>query len=344
MKKLKKIMAGIMAVATITSFGAMNVSAERSWQIVDTEKIVFSYRIEPSYTGQDAYYEYHEFLIDENYNMCGLDACTPKMLVVRMVNGAEPELPEGIEASKLSEFQLRTAITDACWTNSESLDTPIEVTDDVYRIHGFKTSEETYEYQQDILESGKADYAEPIYYQSYGVAVPEDMPSYFERNGIEDSGFGENLFAIRLRFDSAEQAESFDVSSIEGVEENLYAKLVHENDVYFQLVKEAEGEILTNVLIDLQESEEVNNMKVDLIYCCLESAESGSYNIVIPDDYAVGDVDCNSDINLYDVIEIAKNIMGMREFSESELILADYDDNGKVDLYDAVEIAKKLLK
>lgn len=343
MKKTRRFLAVILSAIMAVTMGTSSVSAERSWQIVDTDKIVFSYRIEPSYTGPDAYYEYHEFLIDENYNMCGLDVCTPKALVVRMINGAEPELPEGIEASKLSKYQLRTAITDGCWTNSERLDTPIEVTDDVYRIHGFKTSEETYEYQQNILESGKADYAEPVYYQSYGVAVPDDMQLYFEKNGIENTNFDNNLFTVRLEFDSTEQAENFDVTTIDGVEENLYAKLVHENDVYFQLVKEAEGEILTDVLIDLQESEETNNMKVNLLYLCLESPEGGSDNIVIPNDYAVGDVDCNSDINLYDIVEIAKNIMGMRKLSESELILADYDDNGEVNLYDAIGIAKSIM-
>ena len=57
-----------------------------------------------------------------------------------------------------------------------------------------------------------------------------------------------------------------------------------------------------------------------------------------------GDISGNNMIDLYDAIEICKYIMGMRDFTEEELIIADYDYSGKVDLYDVIAIASKLLE
>lgn len=56
-----------------------------------------------------------------------------------------------------------------------------------------------------------------------------------------------------------------------------------------------------------------------------------------------GDISGNGSIDLYDAIEIAKSIMGMRTFTDEEKAIADYNGDGVVDLYDAIEIAKTLL-
>ena len=60
--------------------------------------------------------------------------------------------------------------------------------------------------------------------------------------------------------------------------------------------------------------------------------------------YMTGDISGNNMIDLYDAVEICKYIMGMRDFTEEELIIADYDYSGKVDLYDVIAIASKLLE
>lgn len=57
-----------------------------------------------------------------------------------------------------------------------------------------------------------------------------------------------------------------------------------------------------------------------------------------------GDITGDRQINLYDVIEIAKYILGMREFNSVESVIADYNVDGNVNIYDAIEIAKKLLE
>lgn len=59
--------------------------------------------------------------------------------------------------------------------------------------------------------------------------------------------------------------------------------------------------------------------------------------------YEVGDIDKNEKIDLYDVIFVAKYIMGMTELNEEQEALADYNTDGVVDLYDAIEIAKTLM-
>lgn len=57
-----------------------------------------------------------------------------------------------------------------------------------------------------------------------------------------------------------------------------------------------------------------------------------------------GDIDGNGTINLYDVIAVAKYMMGMITFNSDEMLLADYNEDSKVDLYDAVELAKLIMK
>lgn len=57
-----------------------------------------------------------------------------------------------------------------------------------------------------------------------------------------------------------------------------------------------------------------------------------------------GDVDNNGTVgDLYDVIEIAKYLIGTTVLSETTLFLADINCDGHINLYDAIEIAKTLL-
>ena len=57
----------------------------------------------------------------------------------------------------------------------------------------------------------------------------------------------------------------------------------------------------------------------------------------------LGDISGNGEIDLYDAIEIAKAIMGLRTFTAEEMIIAYFNKDGTVDLYDAIEIARTLL-
>lgn len=56
-----------------------------------------------------------------------------------------------------------------------------------------------------------------------------------------------------------------------------------------------------------------------------------------------GDINGDGVLNLYDVIEIAKSLIGMRTFTDEEKLIADYNHDGVVNLYDAIEVARTLL-
>ncbi|MCM1225864.1 MAG: ABC transporter substrate-binding protein [Clostridium sp.] len=62
------------------------------------------------------------------------------------------------------------------------------------------------------------------------------------------------------------------------------------------------------------------------------------------DDFLRGDISRNGKYDLYDAIEIAKYMVGIRTFTEEEMDIADYDNNGTVDLYDAIGIAVEMAK
>lgn len=68
--------------------------------------------------------------------------------------------------------------------------------------------------------------------------------------------------------------------------------------------------------------------------------KSTMFDIMI---YLKGDANGDEKIDLYDAIDIAKYLIGMRDYTYEEEIIADYNNDGKVDLYDAIGIAKYLL-
>lgn len=310
----------------------------RGEDIVDMDKIIFSIR---NYETSSPVYKYTEFLIDENYNINHSHVWAPDSVIVRMTDGSSPELNDGLKSEKLSKYQIGKMRYGAGWASYIDVK-DLEITDDVYYITGFENEDNANAYCDELLKSGKADCAEPVSYVDVSIAYADswDLTSSLERMGIDCDDFTENTFGFELVFDSAEEAESFDVSSIEGFAENLHASVIKDNVMYFQLTKEAEGEKMVNVLLALQEAEAVNELDV-MGYYFLESV--GESFGELPEDYAMGDTDYNNDVNLYDVINISKHIMGMEQLDELQQLLADYDDNGEVNLYDAVEIAKTLM-
>ncbi len=56
-----------------------------------------------------------------------------------------------------------------------------------------------------------------------------------------------------------------------------------------------------------------------------------------------GDLSYNDNIDLYDAIETAKVVMGMRTLTEQEAVIADFDRSGTVDLYDTIMLARFIL-
>lgn len=76
-----------------------------------------------------------------------------------------------------------------------------------------------------------------------------------------------------------------------------------------------------------------SNDNTDNLYIKNSTVQVGMY----------GDITGDGRIDLYDAIDIAKYLIGMRDYTYEEEIIADYNMDGKVDLYDAIGIAKYLL-
>ena len=341
MKKIRRLLTTLIASTVMAApMGVLSASAERSHDLADMDKVVFSIKDydNPLWSS----YEYGEFIIDENYNINHVFVWDSTSVAVRMTDGEAPEVEDdSLEVSKLSKYQLSNMGTGSKW--AVSYDVAFDVDDDVYCVSGFESTATAEIYCTNVLEGGKADYAKPISYVEYSVAYPDGASAseYLKENGVDSAAFGEDLFGFTLTFNSAEEAEGFDINSIADFADNLYTYEIVDNVMYFQLVKEAEGEIMTNVLCALQESEAVSEVGV-IPYAHLEDGETGTAG-EIPEDYPIGDADMNNVVDLYDVIAIAEYLIDMRTFDESEAILADYDENGTVDIYDAIAIAETLI-
>lgn len=58
--------------------------------------------------------------------------------------------------------------------------------------------------------------------------------------------------------------------------------------------------------------------------------------------YSVGDVNCDSEINISDVTLIQKYLASKVALTNEQILLADTDDDGTVDIFDVTHIQKRL--
>ncbi|MGN0622264.1 MAG: dockerin type I repeat-containing protein [Porcipelethomonas sp.] len=332
MKKIKRILS-ILSAVIISATGAVSVSAEWSSDPVDRDKIVFSARKEAD---SNSYYEYYEFWIDENYNINGAYFDMAKA-AVRMTDGTEPPYLNSNKqiASKLNKAQIAD-IQGGGWGAFSTID--IEYTDNLYYISGFESPQAAEEYCQKLLDEKKADYAEPVLHCSYGVASPVSASSDLEKLGVDNSGFADDLYVFYALFEDASAAENFDISSVDGFEENLQAKTVNGNTVYFQFNKEADGETAVKILSNLQKETTVKEL-YPLSYTVAES--TGGEVSSVPPAYDCGDVDRSGGTDVFDAVAIARHTVGKSEFDNVQSILADLNEDGEIDVFDAISVAKE---
>ncbi len=78
---------------------------------------------------------------------------------------------------------------------------------------------------------------------------------------------------------------------------------------------------------------------------CSTVVKNGTVTITdgISTTFLKGDVNKSGKVDLYDIIEICKSLMGMKTLTAEEKTLADFNGDGSVNLYDAIEIAKKIM-
>lgn len=96
--------------------------------------------------------------------------------------------------------------------------------------------------------------------------------------------------------------------------------------------------VLTDEMISENATQKAGKQNVTVTY--RNAVTAFEINVI---DAITGDVTRNGAVDLYDAIEIAKSLIGMRTFTETEAKIADYNKDGKVDLYDVIEIARYLM-
>lgn len=75
------------------------------------------------------------------------------------------------------------------------------------------------------------------------------------------------------------------------------------------------------------------------------AATKNSLKYNVSSGYALGDVDMNGSINIFDAVMVARSTVGKYEFeSDAQKALADMDGSGSVNIFDAVAIARKAME
>ena len=96
-------------------------------------------------------------------------------------------------------------------------------------------------------------------------------------------------------------------------------------------------------------TKDINMMLAKMMYCVRQIIPVTNMEAVLPrgDDYKepviTGDVNFDKSVNLYDVIWIASDLVGIFKLTEVQQEVGDINEDGMCNLYDAIEIAKTLM-
>lgn len=345
MKKMKKI---LCTLAAITMAAGCNVSAfaQNSYDILDVNKDELKLVISnETSTGRN------ELWVDNTYQYL-ISHLFKTTVAVRMTDGTEPP---SIADSNSNDIQKLTDIQKVnllCRETVWFMDVDdIDLSDELYVVRGFETAEAAEEYCKELVDSGKADYAEPIVTGELCYAHPANktLLDYFKKAGInydeskldEINAFNSDMFIFSVSCKDETATVEYLKENIEGFEECVSIAMEEGSTIYFQFENNADNETTTNVLKQMCDMESISNPMMPM-YSQLINKPNIQVN-AIPENYKSGDADMNEKIDLYDVVTIAKHMLGNFEMDDARKILADYDDSGEVDLYDAIGIAKILM-
>ncbi|MCM1227456.1 MAG: dockerin type I repeat-containing protein [Clostridium sp.] len=343
MKHLKKI-AVLLTVAAMSAVSTVSAFAE-SGNILDIrDNLVLTISNETTNGGSN------ELWIDNSYRYL-IAKIYKQKAAVRMTDGTvPPSAGEGKEqyVKKLTNVQKANLLSvETAWF----IDTDIKLADDLYIVEGFVSADETEKYCQQLIEEGKADYAQPIVAGTYFYCYPAgDLFNYF--NGIEYdydtaksdeiAAFSEDLLIFSMNCKDESSTIEFLNENVEGFEERVYAAVECDSKIYFQLKNEAEEADNVKVLEQLSALENFTAPFV-VKYAALTGDNPELQINSIPDKYKSGDVNMDENIDLYDAIRIAESMANIKTLTDVEFVLADIDGNDKVDLYDAIEVAKIMI-
>ena len=317
MKKIKKIMAGIMAAAMIASVGGMSVSAK-------------------------TYVE-----VDENgYPTEVVEALEYRGIVVTMPDDIAPTVDEiGIECD-IEGYDAESFVIGYkdCSNSGGWLITPTvqQKENQFYLDFGDGISEDkAIEISEKLIIRGVVQDAEVLYdyHISYGKMKIFDCQHqvslvFKEGTDISEVDVLEEYPEIRemLSGYSSFKAENYAEESILyfGLTDSEYAN--NQSSPYSDILA------LEEVLVS--KYEEIDRINIWFLHMV---GDDNSQNAVYAISPTWGDATNDDIIDLYDAIEISKHIMGIGEFDEDTILLADINRDGVTNLYDAVEIAKGLM-
>lgn len=323
MKKLKKIMAGIMAAATIFTCAPLtaNAAIEIPLEKTDVEGYDFYSCSTHYYTDENGenVTVYHDYYYDFTSDFGGT----------------------------YHEFYRNykyVFVTLSDETASEKIDEILgEQTETVF-YYGVADNQIVYDY------SSEADYE--ALYDIKGVEKVELAKHYFSGDfsakaysdhRLEEYGivpYDNNLLMSTVKTDDSFEptietfaGTGYDVKAVlEGYSDDWYIYYEYEGlDSYVEFDEQArniDGILSSNVLfLHCESVTESANLSFD----------------IVENETEFGDVNYDNVIDLYDAIEISKYIMGISELDEDTILLADINRDGETNLYDAVEIAKTLI-
>lgn len=86
-------------------------------------------------------------------------------------------------------------------------------------------------------------------------------------------------------------------------------------------------------------------MKGKAVFTDAESIYHTSSEVGFPlPEIAIGDINSDSQIDVFDAIAVAQYTVGKNSFTDLQLLAADFNQDGKVDVFDAIAIAKETVK
>ncbi len=327
MKKLKKLLAVVSSITMIACNCFTNVFAE-------TET--------PTLKNALYYFKYNNRIMDgvfiNNEGIRGFYISYGDVILT-LPEGEEPILEnEDLTITKIDESYF-TSNWNGIWGHSTEIND--EITDNMYAISGFDSLEEKKEFCRNAMKDKKAISANIVEKLSTAVFICS-----IGHSSNFPEGFEEGYITMELIFKDEETAQAFNPESIDILNENLLVTCTEENTVLCQLnyysqidYETADCEKVAEILNTIEENEDIS---IRLIGGCLESTGDSSNGLMSAFDS--GDVNFDTNIDLYDAIDIAKYLMNSKEFNGEQLFLGDVNEDGTCDLYDAIEIAKTLIK
>ena len=314
MKKLKKIMAGIMAMAMIGSLGTANASAAYYMghfappeeALVDSrygeDSLVFA--TSDFYTTANAMCK----VISPNGELAILQQRHNENITIKFKDSATQEDIDSIPYSLAENFEDGTY-----WIKEHDRKTREEMYDVLKEYYEIEYIEETAEINV---------YTTDIDVDSVIIKTALSQEEFEEKY----SDFYENMDVTESTWEYlSEENMNYGILDIDGMSCGETEEI---KNLYTNIKVLIDSGVNCNVSFDRPES--YTDETVDFTGIVYTSPEDG-------------DLTEDHEINLYDVVEISKHIMGMNSLTEKQLKLGDINKDYICNLYDAVEIAKSLM-